>query len=128
MDASVHVRQVNKFPILLRGLENDCNIHFAGPELDSRPFRHVLRLCGLLFFFFSRVENKKIFQGYCLVEFEKREEAELAIAEMDGSQLLEQDISVTWAFVKGKYDHEKIDCKILSRNQDERYKMLIFLP
>lgn len=41
------------------------------------------------------------FQGYCLVEFEKREEAELAIAEMDGSQLLEQDISVSWAFVRG---------------------------
>lgn len=41
-------------------------------------------------------------QGYALVEFEKREEAELAIAEMDGSQLLEQDISVTWAFVRGK--------------------------
>lgn len=36
-----------------------------------------------------------------MVEFEKREEAELAIEEMDGSQLLEQDISVTWAFVKG---------------------------
>lgn len=40
-------------------------------------------------------------QGYCLVEFEKKEEAQLAIDEMDGSQLLEQDISVTWAFVKG---------------------------
>eukprot|EP00752_Nemacystus_decipiens_P011174 g9928.t1 len=40
-------------------------------------------------------------KGYCLVEFEKKEEAQLAIDEMDGSQLLEQDISVTWAFVRG---------------------------
>lgn len=42
-------------------------------------------------------------KGYCLVEFEKKEEAELAIAEMDGSQLLEQEISVTWAFVRGAF-------------------------
>ena len=42
-------------------------------------------------------------KGYCLVEFEKKEEAELAIAEMDGSQLLEQKISVTWAFVRGAF-------------------------
>lgn len=37
------------------------------------------------------------------MEFEKREEAELAIEEMDGSQLLEQDISVAWAFVRGAF-------------------------
>lgn len=37
------------------------------------------------------------------MEFEKKEEAELAIAEMDGSQLLEQEISVTWAFVRGAF-------------------------
>lgn len=37
------------------------------------------------------------------MEFEKKEEAQLAIDEMDGSQLLEQDISVTWAFVRGKF-------------------------
>ena len=36
-----------------------------------------------------------------MVEFEKKEEAQLAIDEMDGSQLLEQDISVNWAFVRG---------------------------
>lgn len=42
-------------------------------------------------------------KGYCLVEFEKKEEAELAIAEMDGSQLLEQEISVMWAFVRGAF-------------------------
>ncbi|CAB1116071.1 unnamed protein product [Ectocarpus sp. CCAP 1310/34] len=40
-------------------------------------------------------------KGYCLVEFEKKEEAQAAIDEMDGSQLLDQDISVSWAFVKG---------------------------
>ncbi|CAM9250331.1 unnamed protein product [Scytosiphon promiscuus] len=40
-------------------------------------------------------------KGYCLVEFEKKEEAQSAIDEMDGSQLLEQDISVSWAFVRG---------------------------
>lgn len=37
------------------------------------------------------------------MEFEKKEEAQLAIDEMDGSQLLEQDISVTWAFVRGTF-------------------------
>lgn len=38
-----------------------------------------------------------------MVEFEKKEEAQLAIDEMDGSQLLEQDISVKWAFVRGTW-------------------------
>ena len=38
-----------------------------------------------------------------MVEFEKKEEAQLAIDEMDGSQLLEQDISVKWAFVRGEW-------------------------
>lgn len=46
-------------------------------------------------------------QGYCLVEFEKKDEAQLAIDEMDGSQLLEQDISVTWAFVRGGESKKK---------------------
>lgn len=44
-----------------------------------------------------------ISQGYCLVEFEKKEEAQAAIDEMDGSQLLEQDISVSWAFMRGAF-------------------------
>ena len=36
-----------------------------------------------------------------MVEFEKKEEAEAAISELNGEELLGQKINVDWAFVKG---------------------------
>lgn len=41
-------------------------------------------------------------QGYALVEFETKEEAERAIKELDGVELLEQTLKLDWAFVKRK--------------------------
>ena len=39
-------------------------------------------------------------KGYALIEYETREEAKEAIAQMDGQTILEQQVSVNWAFVK----------------------------
>lgn len=39
-------------------------------------------------------------QGYALMEYKAREEAETAIEELDGSTFLDKEIRVTWAFVK----------------------------
>ncbi|KAL0287653.1 UNVERIFIED_CONTAM: RNA-binding protein Y14 [Sesamum radiatum] len=40
-------------------------------------------------------------KGYALIEFEKFDEAQRAINEMDGTELLTQTINVDWAFSKG---------------------------
>lgn len=42
-------------------------------------------------------------QGYALIEFETKKEAETAIKEMDGQQVFQQEIHVDWAFVKCTY-------------------------
>ncbi len=42
-----------------------------------------------------------VVQGYALVEYERKEEAENAIASMNGKPLLGQNVSVDWAFIKG---------------------------
>ena len=41
-----------------------------------------------------------VMQGYALLEFKAREEAETAIADLDGSKFLGRELGVTWAFVK----------------------------
>ncbi|CAM9596108.1 unnamed protein product [Choristocarpus tenellus] len=41
-------------------------------------------------------------KGYALVEFEEKDEAESAIADLDDSDLLGQKLHVAWAFIKGK--------------------------
>lgn len=38
-------------------------------------------------------------QGYALIEFGKRSEAEKAIKEMDGETLYDKEVRVDWAFV-----------------------------
>eukprot|EP00741_Cyanophora_paradoxa_P021412 tig00021351_g20670.t1 len=40
-------------------------------------------------------------KGYALVEYEKFNEAQAAISEMNGATLLEQTVQVDWAFSKG---------------------------
>lgn len=44
-------------------------------------------------------------QGYALIEFEKREEAEAAIKGMNDKPILGQDVKVDWAIVKGTLTH-----------------------
>ena len=40
-------------------------------------------------------------KGYCLVEYDKRENARAAIEEMNGTQFMGKDIEVDWAFASG---------------------------
>ncbi|CAI9761619.1 unnamed protein product [Fraxinus pennsylvanica] len=42
-------------------------------------------------------------KGYALIEYENLEEAQKAISEMDGTELLTQAITVDWAFSKGPF-------------------------
>ncbi|KAL4560378.1 hypothetical protein LXL04_032528 [Taraxacum kok-saghyz] len=42
-------------------------------------------------------------KGYALIEYESFEEAEKAIAAMDGGELLTQTVNVDWAFSKGPF-------------------------
>ncbi|XP_071690692.1 RNA-binding protein Y14A-like [Rutidosis leptorrhynchoides] len=42
-------------------------------------------------------------KGYALIEYESFEEAEKAIAAMDGGELLTQIVNVDWAFSKGPF-------------------------
>ncbi|KAK4482433.1 hypothetical protein RD792_009592 [Penstemon davidsonii] len=42
-------------------------------------------------------------KGYALIEFESFEEAQRAINELDGTELLTQTINVDWAFSKGPF-------------------------
>nr|GMD76114.1 RNA-binding protein Y14A-like [Ipomoea batatas] len=54
-------------------------------------------------------------KGYALIEYENIEEAQKAIAEMEGTQLLTQTINVDWAFSKGPFRR---------RNVRRRYDMI----
>ncbi|XP_019182084.1 PREDICTED: RNA-binding protein 8A-like [Ipomoea nil] len=47
-------------------------------------------------------------KGYALIEYENIEEAQKAIAEMEGTQLLTQTINVDWAFSKGPFRRRNI--------------------
>lgn len=44
-------------------------------------------------------------KGYALVEYGEREEAELAIKDFDGKELLTQPVQVSWAFSSGPLLH-----------------------
>lgn len=41
-------------------------------------------------------------QGYALIEYKEKAEAEAAIDAMDGYKIMGQEITVDWAFVKGQ--------------------------
>ncbi|GAB2229242.1 hypothetical protein Droror1_Dr00023380 [Drosera rotundifolia] len=47
-------------------------------------------------------------KGYALIEYEDFSEAQEAISKMDGAQLLDQIINVSWAFCKGPYHKKSI--------------------
>jgi RNA recognition motif-containing protein len=57
-------------------------------------------------------------QGYALIEYEKFEEAQAAIKELDGAELYKQIMSVDWAFSSGPAKR---------RNTRKRY-LLLFSP
>lgn len=57
-------------------------------------------------------------QGYALIEYETFEDAQKAIAEMDGGELLTQTIAVDWAFSRGPYKR---------RNARRRYVLSVYL-
>jgi hypothetical protein len=55
----------------------------------------------LLCLFFQGHSDRRIaVQGYALVEYRTRDEAEAAIQALDGSKFLDRTIRVSWAFVK----------------------------
>ena len=56
-------------------------------------------------------------QGYALIEYEKFEEAQAAIKELDGAELYKQIMSVDWAFSSGPAKR---------RNARKRYLLLFF--
>ncbi|GFY94308.1 RNA-binding (RRM/RBD/RNP motifs) family protein [Actinidia rufa] len=47
-------------------------------------------------------------KGYALIEYENFEEAQKAINEMDGTELLTQTINVDWAFSRGPFKRRNI--------------------
>ncbi|KAL7174243.1 hypothetical protein ACSBR2_033491 [Camellia fascicularis] len=47
-------------------------------------------------------------KGYALIEYESFEEAQKAINEMDGTELLTQTINVDWAFSKGPFKRKNM--------------------
>ncbi|CAL5426073.1 unnamed protein product [Camellia sinensis] len=56
-------------------------------------------------------------KGYALIEYESFEEAQKAINEMDGAELLTQTINVDWAFSKGPFKRRNMRRRLM--NLDE---------
>ncbi|KAG6412531.1 hypothetical protein SASPL_125210 [Salvia splendens] len=63
-------------------------------------------------------------KGYALIEFEKFEEAQRAISEMDGAELLTQIMNVDWAFSKGPFRRRNIRRRYVFSNS----QMTILVP
>ncbi|KAL8480053.1 hypothetical protein ACS0TY_026334 [Phlomoides rotata] len=59
-------------------------------------------------------------KGYALIEFEKFEEAQRAISEMDGTELLTQTINVDWAFSKGPFRRRNMRRRSPRRSRSPR--------
>ncbi|XP_052210765.1 RNA-binding protein Y14-like [Diospyros lotus] len=59
-------------------------------------------------------------KGYALIEYENFEEAQKAISEMDGTELLTQTINVDWGFSKGPYRRRNMRRRS-SRSPRRRY-------
>ena len=59
-----------------------------------------------------------LLQGYALIEYETYNEAQAAIENLNGAELLTQTIYVDWAFSNDPFRH---------RNNQRRYVMVKFL-
>ena len=47
-------------------------------------------------------------KGYAIIEYAEKEEAQSAIDEANGTDLLGQTVAVGWAFIKGKYASKSV--------------------
>ncbi|KAJ9559224.1 hypothetical protein OSB04_013838 [Centaurea solstitialis] len=84
-----------------------------GPERwgngEYGVYAERLQLKGGLFWLLEYMKKPKrmtckcVWGGYALIEYESFEEAEKAIAAMDGGELLTQTVNVDWAFSKGPF-------------------------
>ncbi|THF95287.1 hypothetical protein TEA_018467 [Camellia sinensis var. sinensis] len=64
-------------------------------------------------------------KGYALIEYESFEEAQKAINEMDGAELLTQTINVDWAFSKGPFKRRNMRRSAHTLNVDGQLAVLM---